>query len=376
VDGLTKSTGQEIYADDIDLPQMLYGKMLGATVPHARIRSIDVSRAEALPGVKAIITGIEMPIKYGILPVSEDEYPLEIDRVRFVGDPVAAVAAVDEATAEEAVRLIEVEYDELPGTFDIDEGLQPVEAEHRIHEYGLRDNVHKRVHLHFGDVDEAMKSAASVHEGVYFYSGNNHLAMEQHAAVAQYGADGRLTIWSSTQTPHYVHKAMSKVLDMPASRIRIVATPNGGGFGGKSDPFPHEFCAARLAIVSGRPVKITLTREEVFYMHRGRHPVLMWLRSGHDASGAITALDFKSFVDGGAYGLHQQARLRSQARSRHAPTALRPRDSSRQDRREARPGPDRHAAVDAGRRVHDDRQPHADHLLWSRRMPRQDRDGV
>jgi len=302
VDGLTKSTGQEIYADDIDLPQMLYGKMLGATVPHARIRSIDVSRAEALPGVKAIITGIEMPIKYGILPVSEDEYPLEIDRVRFVGDPVAAVAAVDEATAEEAVRLIEVEYDELPGTFDIDEGLQPVEAEHRIHEYGLRDNVHKRVHLHFGDVDEAMKSAASVHEGVYFYSGNNHLAMEQHAAVAQYGADGRLTIWSSTQTPHYVHKAMSKVLDMPASRIRIVATPNGGGFGGKSDPFPHEFCAARLAIVSGRPVKITLTREEVFYMHRGRHPVLMWLRSGHDASGAITALDFKSFVDGGAYG--------------------------------------------------------------------------
>ncbi len=302
VDGLTKSTGQEIFADDIALPRMLYGKMLGATVPHARIRSIDVSRAEALPGVEAIITGIEMPIKYGILPVSEDEYPLEIDRVRFVGDPVAAVAAIDEATAEEAVRLIEVDYEELPGVFDIEEGLEPVKAEHRIHDYGLRDNVHKRVHLHFGDVDNAMESAASVHEGVYFYSGNNHLAMEEHCAVAQYGADGRLTIWSSTQTPHYVHKAMSKVLEMPASRIRVVATPNGGGFGGKSDPFPHEFCAARLAILSGRPVKITLTREEVFYMHRGRHPVLMWLRSGHDESGAITALDFKSYVDGGAYG--------------------------------------------------------------------------
>ncbi len=302
VDGLTKSTGQEIFADDIALPQMLYGKMLGATVPHARIRSIDVSRAEALPGVKAIITGIEMPIKYGILPVSEDEYPLEIDRVRFVGDPVAAVAAIDEATAEEAVRLIEVDYEELPGAFDIEEGLEPVDAEHRIHDYGLRDNVHKQVHLHFGDVDDAMESATSVHEGVYFYSGTNHLAMEEHSAVAQYGADGRLTIWSSTQTPHYVHKAMAKVLSMPASRIRIVATPNGGGFGGKSDPFPHEFCAARLSIVSGRPVKITLTREEVFYMHRGRHPVLMWLRSGHDASGAITALDFKSYVDGGSYG--------------------------------------------------------------------------
>lgn len=302
VDGLIKSTGQEIFADDIHLPQMLYGKMLGAIVPHARIRSIDVSRAEALPGVKAIITGIDMPIKYGILPVSEDEYPLEIDRVRFVGDPVAAVAAIDEATAEEAVRLIDVDYEELPGIFDIEEGLQPVEAAHRIHDYGPRDNVHKQVHLHFGDVDAAMKAAATVHEGVYFYSGSNHLAMEEHAAVAQYGADGRLTLWSSTQTPHYVHKAMAKVLEMPASRIRIVATPNGGGFGGKSDPFPHEFCAARLAIVSGRPVKITLTREEVFYMHRGRHPVLMWLRSGHDASGAITALDFKSYVDGGAYG--------------------------------------------------------------------------
>jgi 4-hydroxybenzoyl-CoA reductase alpha subunit len=302
VDGLTKSTGQEIYADDIDLPKMLYGKMLGAATPHARVVSIDTSKAAALPGVRAIITGTDMPRKYGILPVSEDEYPLEIDRVRFVGDPIAAVAALDEATAEAAVRLIEVEYEELPGAFDIEEGLAPVAEEHRIHDYGVRDNVHKLVNLHFGDVDGAIESAATVHEGTYFYSGNNHLAMEEHAAVAQYGADGRLTIWTSTQTPHYVHKAMAKVLDMPASRIRVVATPNGGGFGGKSDPFPHEFCAARLSMVSGRPVKITLTREEVFYMHRGRHPVLMWLRTGHDADGAITALDFKSYVDGGSYG--------------------------------------------------------------------------
>jgi len=302
-DGLTKSTGQEIYADDIDLPKMLYGKMLGATVPHARIISIDTSRAEALPGVKAVVIGSDMPRKYGILPVSEDEYPLEIDRVRFVGDPVAAVAAIDEATAEAAVRLIDVEYEELPGTFDIDEGLRPVdEEENRIHDYGARDNVHKLVNLHFGDVDTAFADSDSVHEGVYFYSGNNHLAMEEHAAVAQYAASGRLTLWSSTQTPHYVHKAMSKVLDLPASRIRVVATPNGGGFGGKSDPFPHEFCAAKLSMNTGRPVKITLTREEVFYMHRGRHPVLMWLRTGHDAAGAITALDFKSYVDGGAYG--------------------------------------------------------------------------
>jgi 4-hydroxybenzoyl-CoA reductase alpha subunit len=302
VDGLTKATGQEVYADDLALPQMLFGKMLGSSVPHARIVSIDTSRAEALPGVKAVITGRDLPRKYGILPVSEDEYPLETDRVRFVGDQIAAVAAVDEATAEQAVRLIEVEYEPLPTAFDLEAALEPVAEADRIHDYGTRDNVHKNVHLHFGDVDGAMENAAHVYEGVYFYSGNNHLAMEQHAAVAQYGADGRLTVWSSTQTPHYVHKAMAKVLDMPASRIRIVATPNGGGFGGKSDPFPHEFCAARLSMVTGRPVKITLTREEVFYMHRGRHPVLMWLRTGHDENGNIQALDFKSCVDGGAYG--------------------------------------------------------------------------
>ncbi len=302
VDGLRKATGQEVYADDILLPRMLYGKLLGSARPHARILAIDVSRAEALPGVKAVITGRDLPHRYGILPVSEDEYPLEPERVRYVGDPIAAVAAVDEFTAEQALRLIDVEYEELPAVFDIEAALRPVAEEHRIHDYGPRGNVHKIVHLEFGDVEEAFARAEHVFEGVYFYSGSNHLALEEHCAVAHYGADGRLTLWSSTQTPHYVHKALAKVLEMTPSRIRVVATPNGGGFGGKSDPFPHEFCAAKLAMLTGRPVKITLTREEVFYAHRGRHPVLMWIKSGHRADGSIVALDFQSFVDGGAYG--------------------------------------------------------------------------
>jgi len=302
VDGLGKASGQAVYADDLHLPQMLFGKLLGSHRPHARVLSIDASRAEALPGVKAVITGKDFREKYGILPVSEDEYPLEPDRVRFVGDPIAAVAAVDEFTCEEALRLIEVEYEDLPTAFTVDEALEPVHGEDRIHDYGPEGNVHKQVSLEFGDVDAAMEAADHVLEGVYFYSGNNHLAMEEHAAVAQFGADGKLTLWSSTQTPHYVHKALAKVLEMPAAHIRVIATPNGGGFGGKSDPFPHEFAAARLSMITGRPVKITLTREEVFYTHRGRHPVLMWVRTGVDKEGRILALDFKSHVDGGGYG--------------------------------------------------------------------------
>lgn len=303
VDGLRKSSGQTLYADDVVLPRMLFGKMLGSHRPHARVLRIDTSAAEALPGVEAVITGRDMPEKYGILPVSEDEYPLEIDRVRFVGDPIAAVAAVDEFTAEKAVRLIEVEYEDLPEAFELQEGLAPVERpEGRIHDYGPRDNLHKVVNLEFGDLEAGFAAADHVEEGVYFYQGNNHLAMEQHAAVAQYGADGKLSLWSSTQTPHYVHKALAKVLEMPPGKIRVIATPNGGGFGGKSDPFPHEFCASKLSMLTGRPVKITLTREEVFYMHRGRHPVLMWVKAGVKKDGTITALDFQSFVDGGGYG--------------------------------------------------------------------------
>ena len=131
--------------------------------------------------------------------------------------------------------------------------------------------------MDFGDVEAGFAAADQVFEDVFFYEGNTHLPMEQHAAVAV-GPDGKLTLWSSTQTPHYVHRALARVLGMPASRIRVIATPNGGGFGGKSDPFNHEIVVAKLALLLGRPVKITLTREEVFYCHRGRHPVLMRLR--------------------------------------------------------------------------------------------------
>lgn len=300
VDARAKCTGQTKFADDIVLPRMLFSKILRSHVPHALIKRIDVSKALKLPGVVAVITGKDMPIPYGILPVSQDEHALSIEKVRFIGDPVAAVAAVDEDTAFDAMNLIEVEYEPLTPIATIDEALNV--AEPRIHEYGDGGNIHKKVSLEFGDMEEGFAEADLIREDTFFYEGNTHLPMEQHAAVAHFDPDEKLTLWSSTQTPHYVHRALAKVLEIPASHIRVIATPNGGGFGGKSDPFNHEVVVAKLAMMTGRPVKITLTREEVFYCHRGRHPVLMWVKTGVRRDGAITAMHFRSFLDGGAYG--------------------------------------------------------------------------
>ena len=300
VDARAKCTGQTRFADDIVLPRMLFAKLLRSPVPHAAIKKIDASKALRLPGVVAIITGKDLPIPYGILPVSQDEHALCIGKVRFIGDPVAAIAAIDEDTAFDAMDLIEVEYEPLKSIASIDDALNT--AEPRIHDYGDGGNVHKKVALEFGDVEQGFAEADLVREDVFFYEGNTHLPLEQHAAVAHYDSDYKLTLWSATQTPHYVHRALAKVLEMPASHIRVIATPNGGGFGGKSDPFNHEVAVAKLAMITGRPVKITLTREEVFYCHRGRHPVLMWVKTGVKKDGAITAMHFRSLLDGGAYG--------------------------------------------------------------------------
>ena len=300
VDARAKCTGQTKFADDIALPRMLFCKILRSHHPHALIKNIDVSKALATPGVIAVITGRDLPIPYGILPVSQDELALCIDKVRFIGDPVAAVAAIDEDAAFDAMNLIEVTYEPLNTISSIEEGVMIDEP--RIHEYGEGGNVHKKVSLEFGEVEEGFAEADLIREDTFFYEGNTHLPMEQHAAVAHFDSDEKLTLWSATQTPHYVHRALTKVLGIPASHIRVIATPNGGGFGGKSDPFNHEIIVSKLAMITGRPVKCTLTREEVFYCHRGRHPVLMHVKTGVKKDGAITAMHFKSFLDGGAYG--------------------------------------------------------------------------
>ncbi|HMH52918.1 MAG TPA: molybdopterin cofactor-binding domain-containing protein, partial [Candidatus Acidoferrum sp.] len=301
IDAWAKVTGETRYADDLVMPRMAYAKLLRSPHPHARIVSVDTTRARAVPGVLGVITGYDLPpIKFGILPVSQDEEALCREKVRMVGDAVAAVAAVDEETAERACELIDVVYEPLPALMSIEESLAHPEV--RIHEYGDGPNVHKNVALQFGDVEAAFARADLVREDVFFFEGNTHLPMEQHAAVAHWGPDGKLTLWSSTQTPHYVHRLLAKILDVPAAHIRVIAAAVGGGFGGKLDPFAHEIAACKLSQVTGRPVKIALTREEVFYVHRGRHPVLMWIKTGFTREGDITGCHLKTWLDGGAYG--------------------------------------------------------------------------
>jgi 4-hydroxybenzoyl-CoA reductase subunit alpha len=300
VDGRAKVTGQTRFADDIFLPRMLHCRLLRSPHPHARIAGIETTRAEQTEGVALVLTGASFPIPYGILPVSHDEHALCRDKVRFVGDPVAAVIARDEVTADLAIGLIDVAYEPLQTFASPAESL--AHPEPRIHDYGDHGNVHKIVALQFGDVDEAIDAADQVFDDTFFFEGSTHLPLEQHAAVALKDPDGKLVVYSSTQTPHYLHRALAKALAMPPAHIRVIATPNGGGFGGKSDPFNHEIVVAKAALLLDRPVKVCLNREEVFYCHRGRHPVLMRFRTGVTKDGRITGLDLQTLLDGGAYG--------------------------------------------------------------------------
>jgi CO/xanthine dehydrogenase Mo-binding subunit len=330
IEGLDKSTGRALYTDDIQLPGMLHGKILRSPHPHARIVSIDTAEAEALEGVHAVVTGRDMPTEYGIIPWTPDEYPLALDRVRYVGDGVAAVAAVDEDTALAALELIRVEYEELPAWLDPFGALEADGATPYIHEprkKGWNGNITKTVHLEFGEVDALMDGADAVVEGDYLFEGTTHAPIEPHCAIGLWEADGpgrgasttvgrdvgkpgsgsapgnagKLTVWSATQVPHYLHRELARVLEVDPARVRVIQPLVGGAFGGKSEPFDLEFCVAKLAMKSGRPVKILYTREEVFYAHRGRHPYHMRYRTGCTADGKLTSVDAKIVLDGGAY---------------------------------------------------------------------------
>jgi 4-hydroxybenzoyl-CoA reductase alpha subunit len=304
-----KATGQTVYADDIHLPRMLVGRLLRSPYRHANIVRIDVSKAAALPGVHGVLTGRDLPTLFGIMPVAQDEHALAIEKVRYHGEPVAAVAAADEETADEALRLIEVEYEELAPVSSIEDAMNPDLP--LIAGEGTGRQVNRLGTLEFGDVEAGFARADRTYEDLFFFEGNTHLPMEEHSAVAQWEPEprGRVTVWSSTQVPHYLHRTLAKVLGLSAERIRVIATPVGGGFGGKSDPFSHELCAAKLAIATGRPVKFTLMREEVFYAHRGRHPVLMHVRTGFKEDGELTAMAFRTMLDGGAFGSYGPASM-------------------------------------------------------------------
>lgn len=304
IEGLDKSTGRAVYTDDIALPGMLHAKILRSPHPHARIVSIDVSHALALDGVHGVITGRDMPTTYGIIPWTPDEYPLCVDRVRYIGDGVAALAAVDEDTAIRALDLIDIEYEELPAFFDAHEAAVADGSTPYIHDArkeGWNGNITKTVHLEFGEVDAMMDGSDVVVEGEYFFEGSTHTAIEPHCAIGHWDGVGKLTVWSATQVPHYLHRELSRVLGVEQAQVRVLQPLVGGAFGGKSEPFDLEFCVAKLAMVTGRPVKILYTREEVFYAHRGRHPFHMKYRTGADSEGKLTSVDAKILLDGGAY---------------------------------------------------------------------------
>ncbi|HYM80707.1 MAG TPA: xanthine dehydrogenase family protein molybdopterin-binding subunit [Candidatus Limnocylindria bacterium] len=299
VEGLAKVTGRAIYTDDITLPRMLHGKLLRSLHPHARIRSIDVSEALARPGVHAVITGKDLPEYFGIIPWTQDEQALCEEKARYVGDAIAAVAADTELLAEEALRRIRVDYEPLPAVMDIETAL--AHPEWKVNEKAKDGNVSKHVLLEFGDVEGELAGGDEVVECEYWYEGSTHTPIEPHCCVADFDATGFLTVYSSTQVAHYLHRDLAKVLGLPTQRIRVIQPVVGGAFGGKSEPFSLEFCAAKLSMQTGRPVKILYTREEVFYAHRGRHPMRMRYRTGIRRDGTLTGVDARIHIDGGAY---------------------------------------------------------------------------
>ena len=304
VDAAEKTTGAGKYADDLSLPGMLIGKILHSPYPHARIKSIDTSRAEKLDGVVSVVVGQDAPKTYGILPVGHDEYPLALDKVRYVGDNVACVVATSEAIAEKALELIDVDYEVLPAYFDPEESMK-AETD-LIHDHKAH-NLEKDYHHAFGDPDKGFAEADEIAEARFIANEVTHAAMEPHSTLASFeidphtGKPGRLTVWSSTQVPYYLQHKLSLVLDLPMQQIRVIKPLVGGGFGGKSEVIPLEIIAAVAARKAQAPVKITYTREEVFWAHRGRPRTIVDLKTGVKKDGRITAVKARVVQDGGAY---------------------------------------------------------------------------
>src|ERR1039458_8339468 len=297
-----KVNGSAEYADDIRIKNALHSKFLRSIYPHAHIESIDITEAEKLPGVRAIATGKDLPIKFGVLPISNDETAMAIEKVRYIGEVVAAVAADTEEIAKEALKLIKVKYHPIKEFLTIDESLNDIGDNEKIHAHvKFNNNVHKKAELRFGDQQKGLEESDLVSKMSFEFEGVNHGFTEPHAASAYWDENG-LTVISATQVPHYLHRALAKVMEIPLSRVRVIKPYVGGGFGGKGDPFPHEMIVAHLSRITGKPVKIRFTREEVFISNHGRHPSKMTLQLGANNDGTLTTLDADIAIDGGAYG--------------------------------------------------------------------------
>ena len=304
VDAAAKTTGAGKYTDDLSVPGMLVGRILHSPYPHARIKRIDTSRAEQFNGVVAVVIGKDAPNPYGILPVGHDEHALALDKVRYVGDNVACVVATSEAIADKALELIEVDYEVLPAYFDPEESMKA--STDLIHD-NKPSNLEKDYHHVFGDPEKGFAEADQVAEARFIANEVTHAAMEPHSTLAAFeidphtGKPGRLTVWSSTQVPYYLQHKLSLVLEMPMAQIRVIKPLVGGGFGGKSEVIPIEIIAAVAARKAKAPVKITYTREEVFWAHRGRPRTIIDLKTGVKNDGRIMAVKARVVQDGGAY---------------------------------------------------------------------------
>jgi len=300
LDAAQKAKGTAQFTDDLTLPGMLHGKILRSPFAHARILNIDTSKAEKLPGVKGVITGRDIPDRqYGIVPMAKDEYALAKDKVRYIGDDVAAVCAIDPEIAEEAIGLVKVDYEELPAVFD------PLEAKKEgapeIHK-GVKNNTSFAIHKEFGDVKRAFAECDEIFEDSFYSQAVNHAPLEPHAALAQFDPFGKeLTIWTSTQIPFFLRRNLSNTLQIPERKVRVIKPKVGGGFGQKIDLFAKDFCAAWFAMHLGKPIKFVYEREEVFVSTRQRHPMYITVKTGMKKDGTILAQQFKADADGGAY---------------------------------------------------------------------------
>jgi 4-hydroxybenzoyl-CoA reductase subunit alpha len=300
VDGAAKVKGTAQFTDDLIFPGMLYGKILRSPLPHAKILHVDTSEAEKLSGVKGVVTGQDIPDRmYGIVPMAKDEYALARDKVRFIGDDVAAVCALDPETAEEAIRLIKVDYEELPAVFDPLEAIK--EGAPLVHD-NIKNNISQSIRKEFGDVEKAFSESNFVFEDTFYSQAVNHAPLEPHAAIAQYDPlKGELVVWSSTQIPFFLRRNLASTLLIPESKVRVIKPKVGGGFGQKIDMYAKDFCAAWFAIKLGKTVKFVYEREEVFISTRQRHPMYITVKTGMKKDGTILAQQFSVYADGGAY---------------------------------------------------------------------------
>lgn len=299
VDGIAKVTGEAQFTDDITLPKMLHGKILRSKHPHAFIRNIDITRAMKLSGVKAIITGRDIPkVKFGVFPPQADQFALAIDKVRYIGDDVAAVAAVDEETAAEAISLIEVDYEPLPAVFDPVEAM--AEGAPQLHDHAPR-NISVHATIQYGDVEKGFRESDYVREDTFTTEAVAHCQLEPFVALASFQTSGKLDIWTPNQSPFVKRRVIAKTLGVPTSDVRVHRVFIGGAFGGRSEMMALDFCAAFLSHKTGCPVKIAYSREESFTATRQKHPTIIWLKTGVKQDGYLVAKEFKVIADGGAY---------------------------------------------------------------------------